>query len=363
MNHLYLLLISGILILQFCGGLHRTSQKPMPTTTPPQLELTVDQNSDPYTIPVSFTLNIPKNYIPSCARLIVIPHFSAQGYDQKLTPVIIQGKKHHTIEQRLSELEGISPDYPEAKRYVSDGNEIQIRINENVPFQTWMPTSNLVLHSTLEACDQSVTLPQQILATGVAYLPLAPGPVVVKYIKKTVTRKEEGFAHFYYPVNRYNVDPALYNNQAQLDSMTNLIRNTMNDTLMHVNRIVITGICSPDGSWKYNETLAKERANYIKNYLVNNLKIDNNLITTNYIAEDWDELIKLIKASSMTNKEEVLDLIDRISDDDQREIALRKLPQYTYIKQNFYPQLRKVTYEIFYTVEETEEVIEPVSVN
>lgn len=184
MNHLYLLLISGILILQSCGGLHRTSQKPVPTTTPPQLELTVDQNSDPYTIPVSFTLNIPKNYIPSCARLIVIPHFSAQGYDQKLTPVIIQGKKHHTIEQRLFELEGISPDYPEAKRYVSDGNKIQIRINENVPFQTWMPTSNLVLHSTLEACDQSVTLPQQILATGVTYLPLAPGPVEVKYIKK-----------------------------------------------------------------------------------------------------------------------------------------------------------------------------------
>lgn len=65
----------------------------------------------------------------------------------------------------------------------------------------------------------------------------------------------------------------------------------------------------------------------------------------------------------MTNKEEVLDLIDRISDDDQREIALRKLPQYTYIKQNFYPQLRKVTYEIFYTIEETEEIIEPVSAN
>lgn len=151
MNHLYLLLISGILILQSCGGLHRTSQKPVPTTTPPQLELTVDQNSDLYTIPVSFTLNIPKNYIPSCARLIVIPHFSAQGYDQKLTPVIIQGKKHHTIEQRLFELEGISPDYPEAKRYVSDGNEMQIKINEDVPFQTWMPTSNLVLHSTLEA--------------------------------------------------------------------------------------------------------------------------------------------------------------------------------------------------------------------
>lgn len=359
MNHLYIILISGIFILQSCGGLHRMSEKPAPTVTPSKLELMVNQNTDPYTIPVQFTLNIPKNYVRSCARLIITPHFTAQGNDYTLTPIIVQGKKYNEIEQRLLLLEGTPLDHPEAKRYMATRDEMQIPIQAQVPFQTWMPNAKFTLSYVMEACDETAILPEQTLSDGVIYIPLGPGPVRVKYVQTTVTHKKEGFARFYYPVNRYNVDPALYNNRAQLDSMTNLIRQVMSDSLMHFSRIVITGICSPDGSWKYNEILAKERANDIKNYLANTLKIDDALITTNYIAEDWNGLIQLIKESSMANKEQVLDIIDRISDDDQREIALRKLPQYTYMKQNFYPQLRKVTYEIYYTMEETHEEVVP----
>lgn len=358
MNYLYFI-FAVLLLLQSCGGIHRIDQKTTLTITPTKLELAVNQTTEPYSVPITFTIKIPKNYVAPCARLIITPHFMATNEDLPLSPVIIQGKKYNAIEQRLFELEGTPLDYPDIKRHIATGKEMQIEINTRIPFQIWMPNSQLVLSSTLEACRHSVTLSQQTIADGMTYIPLGPGPVRVKYIKKTVSRKEEGFAHFYYPVNRYNVDPALYNNWAQLDSMTHLIRHTLNDTAIHVNRIVITGICSPDGSWPYNETLAKERANHIKNYLVNNLKIDNNIISTNYIAEDWDGLINLIKTSDMANKEEVLNVIDRVSDDDQREIALRKLPQYAYIKQNFYPQLRKVTYEIFYTIEETEEIVEP----
>lgn len=353
-----LIIVVTLFALQGCGGVKRMERKQPLSTSPEKLMLAVDQKGDPYVVQVDYTLNVPKRYVPSCGQLVYSPRFVNQGNSYNLTPIVITGNTYNRVEQRLELLEGKEGMEGSFMQFVPDGKEMQIRMSEKVPFQLWMPESKLIATVRLEGCNKETELYSQTLADGVLYIPEGPGPVIVKYVRKEVSKKEEGFARFYYPVNGYTVDPALHNNRQQLEDMGSLIHRVMNDTAMRVNKIVITGICSPDGAWGYNETLAHKRAEYIRNYLTEHDKISSDLLEAKYVAEDWNGLRVLVNESTLSNKEAILDIIDGSLSDDQKESALKKLPQYNYIKQNFFPQLRKVTYEVFYTVTETEVVPE-----
>lgn len=359
MNRIYMILAAALLILQACGGVKRVEKKAQVTTTPAQQQLFVNEKADPYTIQVNYTLNVPEDYVPSCARLVYAAAFEAPGHKYALTPVVITGKNYNRVAGRRQFFRNEQPDYPGAMQYITEDKDMQINVSQAVPFELWMPESKLVAEVMLEACDRETILYHQTLANGVFYFPQSPGPVIVKYVKKEIEKKEEGFAYFNYPVNGYIVDPSLYNNRQELNKMIGLIQKVVEDTLATVNRIVITGICSPDGSWAYNENLAKKRAENVKNYLAENRKIENSLLEVKYIAEDWSGLQKLIEASDIPDKQAALNIIDQVSDPDQREVALRRLPQFNTIKQNFYPQLRRVSYEIYYTLKETVVDVEP----
>lgn len=355
----YVALMAILFALQACGGVRRVEKKPQLVTTPEKLGLFVNEKTDPYTVPVNYTLNIPKGYIPSCARLVYAPSLVALGHEYPLTPVVVAGKNYDRVQQRQILLDGLQPDYMNAMTFVTDGEAMQIQVDDVVPFDIWMPDAKVVANVILEACDQKKLLYTQTYDGGIIYIPQSIGPVEVKYVQKEVERREEGFAHFYYPVNGYSVDPALGNNGKQLDDMTNLIGKILADTSMHVNRIVITGICSPEGPWSYNEDLARKRAKYIEQYLESHSNVPESLIDVKYIAEDWDGLRKMVSDSNMEDKEAVLNVLDNVKDFGQRQAALEKLRQYSYIKQNFYPALRKVTYEVLYTVTETVQEVIP----
>lgn len=361
MNRIYMVFAIAMLVLQACGGVKRVEKKPQVMVTPEKQQLFVNVKTDPYTVQVNYTLNVPRNYVPSCSRLIYSPFFVGQGNEYALTPIVITGKNYYRLDERL-QLFGEQlqqPDVPGAVNLISTGDSMKVVMSQVVPFQLWMPDSKLVAKVSLEACDHKVDLYDQILADGMVYIPQSLGPVVVEYVKKEVSKKEEGFARFYYPVNGYTVDPRLFDNGRQLNDMTELIRKVMDDTAAVVNRIVITGICSPDGSWTYNENLAKKRAENIRDYLVANIKIPANLLDVKYIAEDWGGLQKLIEGSDMPGKDAALSIIDRVAEPDQREAVLRRLPDFKYIKEYFYPELRKVSYEVYYTVKETVIEVKP----
>ncbi len=358
MNRLSIVLVGSLLIVVSCGGFRQMGKKPWITVTPEKVGLFVNQQSDPYIIQVDYTLNVPAHYVPACGRLIWQPYFTGNGQRLDLTPVIITGKEYVRREGRLEALEGQLPDYPGIVPLMTKKGTMNIKLSQAVPFQLWMTQAKLMAGVSLEACDRKTELYELTLADGVVYIPQDPGPVRVKYIQKEIEKNEEGFARFLYPVNGYVVDPAIYRNRQELDDMTNMIKKVMTDSSMHVLRIVVTGICSPDGPYIYNESLAKRRAESVEKYLEVHGKVDPGMIEMKYIPEDWDGLRKLLGESTMPGKKVAIGIIDRIGHPDQREAELRKLPQFNYIKQNFYPQLRKVTYEIYYTVKEmVEEVI------
>ena len=124
----------------------------------------------------------------------------------------------------------------------------------------------------------------------------------------------------------------------------------MKDTLMRVKSVEITGYSSPDGPLKFNETLARNRAQDFKNYVDRKYGFSNKYdVTVNAVAEDWEMCRALVAKSEVPDKQSVLDILDGSRSPDTKELALKKMPSaWNYMKKNILPPLRRVELTINY---------------
>ena len=339
-----------------CSGTKDINKKPQLTLTPQKLDLFVNQKTDPYTILVKYILNIPGHTVPACTRMIYTPHFVAPGHDYALTPLIVTGKK---FERRAKRLQQMLPDDPNALRLTSDGKDMKVRLSQTIPFELWMPQSKLMATVTVENCNGRTRQYEMTLANGVFYMPLGPGPVRVKYVKKEVEQPMEKTIRFEYASGQATFDRNYDGNGPRMQEMMKLIDSLQNDPQLQLKKIIITGSGSPTGNLTVNRRLAEKRAQLMKDRLTERRHIDASLIETRSIPEDWERLRQLIETSDMTDKYMLLRIWDQAESDAQREALLKKSPQYQELSRTLFPKLRQVSCEFQYTRKTLETVPVP----
>lgn len=346
------------LALLSCGSPKNTVKKLQLTTYPARLELFVNQETDPYSIHVEYTLEIPQGFVSPKSRLVYIPRILAPGHNYDLTPIVVNGEKFRKKNSSL-QIPGQSiPDLSKAREIKATGKNMQIKIDETVPFQLWMSQARFIAIAVLQERNSN-RISIQTLAESIVYLPLGPGPVRVKYVKKEVSVPEKAVYRFLYPANVSYLRPELSDNLSQLNQMGNLLLQISHDPHYRLDRIVITGIGSPDGSPSYNERLANKRANNFLRYLESGYGPFNKSIEVKTVAQDWQGLRQLVEQSDLSDKTAVLSILDSKRNEVQRIAALQQLPEYKYLLSRIYPQLQQTVCEVFYTVQEIRDVPVP----
>lgn len=132
------------------------------------------------------------------------------------------------------------------------------------------------------------------------------------------------------------------NNSHAISSIRNIFQATTGFDL--IDSISIVAYASPEGKQKYNELLAKRRAEAIKRYILWKYPaFDSTLIHTYSKGENWDGLISKIEAATdLPSKDQILSLL-REDNTAIREEKLRGFDggrPWQYIEQNILPQLR-----------------------
>ncbi|MDO4497797.1 MAG: tetratricopeptide repeat protein, partial [Bacteroidales bacterium] len=143
----------------------------------------------------------------------------------------------------------------------------------------------------------------------------------------------------------------LRNSETKKDEMKNLeevVKATKNEERRVFEGLDMVSTASPEGAVKLNERLAAGREKASKSYLQKFLKKAKMAgeITPEQIAEDWEGFQELVAASSIQDKQLVLNVLSRISDPDAREREIRNLSAaYKELADEILPQLRysKVT--------------------
>ena len=168
----------------------------------------------------------------------------------------------------------------------------------------------------------------------------------IKVIDKFVTVEDRNYIQFFMGDTR--VIDTLGDNRRQLDKITSLMRQIVEQEEFYVDTITLTATASPEGSYAANERLARGRAQALKRYLVKRYgRQIGTMLTVRWVAEDWPELTNRIRTDrEIVNRDAILELIASEKNPDRREQAIRQWfsKDYAYIRSMIYPQLRAVNF-------------------
>ena len=149
--------------------------------------------------------------------------------------------------------------------------------------------------------------------------------------------------HLSYPLNKSFVIYDFSDNINEINGLHSYITRTLNDPLISICSIEITGYSSPEGSFEQNEKLATQRAESLKNYL--RPFFEETEIETNCVPEDWNGLVEALRNADYPELEKVQAIAGSDLSAEQKEKKLKKLPHSIYkeLSRNYFPLLRRAT--------------------
>lgn len=158
----------------------------------------------------------------------------------------------------------------------------------------------------------------------------------------------------YYLINSSSFNPNFKVKSAGIDNKEQLkkLKELGEDTVYQIKGITIYGKASPDGEMKINEKLSEKRAENTYNYFTKKLKtlgfgeVHDSTFALNYkMTEDWEGWKKLVAESDLSDKDQILAIMNSNMSDDSKEAEIKaKHPKsYAKMKNDMLPKLRRAT--------------------
>ena len=323
---------------------------------------------------LDFIVTLPRQLLGKSRSVVITPILHKPDESVPLEDLVIRGGRFSLLQQR---------DYWQYETYVERfrpdtvGREVAFNRFVKFPYPEDARLDSLVegrstvtyYYSQAVKTDETskkmlVTLQGQVLAVDDSAYSLPPSDTLsyvvssmltfvdtvpryrIKVIDKFVTVEDRNYIQFFTGETR--VVDTLGDNRRQLDKITSLMRQIVEQQEFYVDTITLTAASSPEGDYRFNDRLSQGRAEALKRYLVRRYgrSIDT-MLTVRWVAEDWTELTNRIRTDrEIVNREAILELIAAEKNPDRREQSIRlRFPQeYAYVRSVIYPQLRAVNF-------------------
>jgi outer membrane protein OmpA-like peptidoglycan-associated protein len=170
------------------------------------------------------------------------------------------------------------------------------------------------------------------------------------------TRQETGRATIQFPVNQSTLHPEMGQNRSELMKIAQSMEVVRRDPSSTIQRIDIKAFSSPEGDSGHNEVLACQRAETLRDYMVETFQLPDTLFNIIDGGENWEGLRQAIAISpdlTGVEREELIQILLTL-DVAERKARLRAYRGgeiYTRLLREVYPLLRVSEYTIIYTVE------------
>ena len=205
-------------------------------------------------------------------------------------------------------------------------------VTRTVEFANWPLTP-------IYSAERLITLENYIL----------PSPEGVK------RRKTTGNAYLDFRVNDYSIDFDYRNNRKEMQRIYASISTIENNPDVRMTGIQINGFVSPEGLVRTSSELSQKRALALKNNIQYFFKLDSTLFEVEGKGENWDGLMELLQSNDNIRNDSVFTAICGDSVREKRQEAIRLLAgglSYKSLLRKYFPDLRKVEYQIHYIVRE-----------
>ncbi len=308
-------------------------------------------------VEIEMEISWDQHRIASQSYVVLTPELRSDNHSKELPFVQLNGNKHHKAYKRLLALKKVDDSQGVVIR-ASDQSNYLYKIT--LPYEPWMEKARFMLYEEqCECAGPLIPVSKDLLAEKITNLnpPVGPPSWKVAFVTPEVEgvkqRRELGKVFLDYPVNVSEIKPEFRKNATELERIYQLISSIKNNPDTTINVIDITGFASPEGTFYSNLMLSERRALAMAAHLKKFYGLSDNLFNANGHGEDWDTLDSLVASSEMKDKEQILAIIrgtDVPDNRDKKLMALSGGASYRFMRDNFFPQLRRTNCEVKYTV-------------
>lgn len=236
-------------------------------------------------------------------RIVLQPELKAAGETLKLPSVEMTGRRRKIQDERNS----ASPVLHTIHVVRQKKSEQTIRYETTAPYEHWMNQAVINIREELCGCNNTLVSASNQLLEQVEFHPLFAYLPPGKELQKT--RHKSGSAMLSFVVNTTTIRPDFQNNQNELDKIRSTIESIKNDPDVQILQISVQGFASPEGPYDQNKRLAQGRTEAVKANVCQLHPFPDQLFSLDWVAEDWEGLVRLIEESDLPEKEKVLDII------------------------------------------------------
>ena len=323
---------------------------------------------------LDFIVTLPKELLGKSRSVVITPILHKPDESVPLEDLVIRGGRFSLLQERdywqyETYIERFRPDT--VGREAAFNRFVKFPYPEDVRLDSLVESRSTVTYyySQEVKTDETskkmlVTLQGQVLAVDDSAYRLPPSDTLsyivssmlsfvdtvpryrIRIVDKYLTVEDRNYIQFF--VGDTRVVDTLGDNWRQLDKITGLMRQIVEQQEFWVDTITLTAASSPEGAYAFNDRLSQGRAAALKRYLVRRYgrSIDT-MLTVRWVAEDWQELTNRIRTDrEVVSRDAILELIAEEKNPDRREQAIRlRFPkEYAYIRSVIYPQLRAVNF-------------------
>lgn len=166
------------------------------------------------------------------------------------------------------------------------------------------------------------------------------------------------------------LDSMFRDNGSRLDSFARRLASFRADTAYRIRSVRVVSGASPEGSSKINTSLSERRAAAIRSYLEKRVSLGGYIFEVKSRGVDWKGLARLVGASDMPYREEVLDILENTPEwvtrggkvVDSRKSRLQRLhagEAWRYMEERFFPELRASGVLLVFEAEPVVKIPEP----
>ena len=156
-----------------------------------------------------------------------------------------------------------------------------------------------------------------------------------------------------YKVNKYGLE-----SNEQLDSITQIVNNVIQDKDIDLAYVWIGGSASPEGPIWWNKKLGHFRSKALADYLLSNTDITKDLLRVENLEEDWHSVHRILQQTDFQNKAQILDIIETEPDNEKRKSKIRAIDggkTWRKLIREVFPPFRNARMVIVCHAEKTEE--------
>lgn len=290
-------------------------------------------------VSATYTVEIPSKFLAKNAIVKITPVLKYEGGEIAGTPKFLQGEKVKDNYQVINYKTGgtvshsVSFNYkPEARLSV-----LELRVEAKCTKDpNKKPKEFIALPQSIAVANGVSTV--QLLADDFAQLAIAPDN-----FKRVTTISKE--AKIMFQINRAEVRAAQLTS-AELKELEDFIKENEGNAKKTLSDLYTKAYASPDGPLSFNDKLSQDRGKSTHKAVEKQFKKDKMPVEPKFdvdaLGEDWDGFKEMVAASSIPEKDVILQILQMYNDPAKRDAEIKNMSSvFKILAEKILPELRR----------------------